>query len=670
MYNQIEKVIGSKMDSSQSRSTDLIASVVNAVISRLENGVFPVVTSTLRDDVNRMIAPQLEKISQLTPIQRNLLIESIVRRYKDASIKEHEPVGVNAALTTGENLTQSSLQSHHHAGLKRGAAGFDRIEEITNMRNKSNIVKVITTPHRIGSDVATFVPRSKMEVNEIANLLVKVLMNDIVTDYRIMSAPQLPQPGIGGILYRFPEWYHIYTSIKAIPLTALKQRWMRIFINSDLIFKHRISLPAIALVVSENVKEGGYVLYPPSQVGFYIDVHLNVISDADYYVKLSNIQSLQVGGIESVENAVPIPENLLTNLRIEEVNSATGIEGCSRIYELVSSAPAFIPPFVWERMIKSMVPDAEMVGSSGKRFCSSERIDRLREMILQTPIIYADVIDSRTKIPINIDDINPSTGLPYRQEIVEIGDPEYERILSTGTAIRITFRQDLFDKYPYLEHADLTTRYFLTDDEANRFLLEVMVEYHFFWYIEAICSRVQDLYVLPEVDSMRTYTTSPLDCRDTLGYMAMRNMIYREFRENIGINPIHVKVIINNMTLYKEPVSIRRQSVKNDKSEWMTFTTFEDVLKYITFAAFAGEEDNMQSVSSRVLTGMPITIGRGGINMSKTSKDNPTGNSFIELKLQAQRQRERTRTTETSTRGRGTRRGRGRGVSNPVAVVQ
>lgn len=663
------------MDVSQQNSVNVVSTILNAVISRLEYSVFPVVTSTLRDDINRMIAPQLRRTGTITPTQEQLVIEAIVRRYKDAAIKEHEPVGVNAALTTGENLTQSSLQSHHHAGLKRGAAGFDRIEEITNMKNKSNIVKVITTPHRVRSspgNIVQYVPRSKIEINELANLLIKVLMDDIVIDYEIRTANPLPVP-VGGFAYEFPEWYSIFTSIKAIATSGLKPRWLRIYINPEMMFKYRISLPAIALVIGENIGQNAYILYPPSQLGLYIDIHMNVTSDADYYLKLSDIQSLLVGGIDSVESAAPIPENLLTNLKVLEVNSATGLPGCPRVYELVSSAPAFVPPFAWERMIRAMVPDAQMVGESGKRFCSNIPIDDLREMILQAPVIYADVIDSRREI--NIDDIDPDIGISYRQEILSIGDPAYEPFLTgNNRIIRITFQQNIVNRFPYLEHADLTARYFLNDEEANRYLLEVMVEYHFFWYIEAICEKVQDLYVLPEVDSTRTYTTSPLDCRDTLGYMAMRNMIYREFRENIGINPIHVKLIINNMTLYKEPVSIRRQSVRNDKSEWLTYTSFEDVLKYLTFAAFAGEEDHMQSVSSHVLTGRIIEIGRGGNNMPKTSRDNPTGNRYVQMKLDEQRRREREGESGTRGRGRGrggTTRGRGRGTTptTPVEIT-
>lgn len=88
----------------------------------------------------------------------------------------------------------------------------------------------------------------------------------------------------------------------------------------------------------------------------------------------------------------------------------------------------------------------------------------------------------------------------------------------------------------------------------------------------------------------------------------------------------------------------------------MTYTTFEDVLKYVTAAAFAGEIDDMQSVSSRVLTGRMIDIGRGGNNFPKVSATNPTGNRFVEL-LQAS-------TKGEISRGRGRGRGRARGRGN------
>jgi hypothetical protein len=41
----------------------------------------------------------------------------------------------------------------------------------------------------------------------------------------------------------------------------------------------------------------------------------------------------------------------------------------SNIYEVTSAAPTYVPDFAWEYMIRSMIPDAEIVpGFGGRRF--------------------------------------------------------------------------------------------------------------------------------------------------------------------------------------------------------------------------------------------------------------------------------------------------------------
>lgn len=568
--------------------------IVKSVISRLSTSIYPITQSSLERDINQMIGFQLNQLEDLSPLEQQRIIELIVSKYQDAMVQPGEPVGVNGALTLGENLVQSSLQSHHQAGLKRGAAGFDRIEEITNMKNKSNIVKVITTSINGES-------RNKEEINMLSNLIVKVLMNDITVGYDIITVEEK----------NYPKWYPIFTTIRAIPSIGIRERWLRIYFDPTLLYKHRISLPAIASVIEQHINIEGYVFYPPLMVNhdidtylddtmdstLFVDIHLGIQNESSYYIKLGDIQSLQVGGIASVEQASPIPENLLSNIRVIQIGDDSG----KTIYEVQSSAASFIPPYAWEKMIKSMVPDATIIGTTGKRFSSMESLSRMEDMIVNVPLLYNDITD----------------GTP-------IENPD-------GT-ILVSFRQELLDKYPYLEYADLEPRIFNTHEEMQKFLLEIMVEYHYFWYIEAVCEKVQDLYILSEVDTTRTYTTSPIDCKNTLGYLAMRNMLFDALRENININSVHIKLIINNMTLYKEPVSIKRHDLRNDKCEWLTYTTFEDILKYITYAAFAGETDMMQSVSSHVLTGQMIQIGRGGDNMPNLTIQNPTGNKFIDLK--------------------------------------
>lgn len=577
-------------------NSETISFIVSGVLSRLSDHYFPVSKSVLENEIKKMIVSQISDKEELTELQKQILIESIIKRFHDAVIKNHDPVGVNAALTIGENMTQSSLQSHHHAGLKKGAAGFDRIEEITNMSNKNNIVKVITTPNVIQIGNKTHeIPRSKFEVNEIANMIINIVLNDIIERYEIMEG-------------EVPKWYEISKRFKGIAFNP-KPKWIRIYLYKNLLYKYRITLRDVEYSLQQVVHTNGETFVPPIGLGeTYVDIHTSEdISDAEIYKQMSKYLSATISGIESVELAYPIPENLLTNLRVSKIGDGQ--------YSVTSSAPSFVPPFVWKQMIKAFIPDAKFVTNTGKEFTSDYSLSDVRKMILSCPMIYADVLKTQEKLR------------------GEDGNDYY----------RLTFREELVDEFPYLEHADLLPHEFDTEEEVNNFLLDVMVDYHYFWYIEAICSKVQDLYVMSEIDSTRTYTTSPLDCQDALGYMAMRSMIFTEFKQNSGVNPIHLKVIVNNITLYKNPVSIRRNSIRNDKSEWMTYTTFEDVLKHLSYAAFVGDEDHMKSVSSQVLTGNMIEIGRGGKNMSKISVTNPTGNKYIQFKQAVEKQKEETK---------------------------
>lgn len=577
--------------------------IVEAVYARLSPRVFPIAQERLRASIVDMVKFQAEKIGPLTPLRRQMLIDRIVQKFLMSMAPEHDPVGVNAALTTGENLVQSSLSAKHTAGIKRGATGFDRIEEITNMKNSSDIVKVITT-------ALNGVPRSKEEINELANIIIRIDLQDIASRYEIVTA----EVGTTPILQRLPRWYTVFASIYPNIIASLQDTWLRIHIDARLMYKHRISLPEIAGNLQEDLANAGIIAYPPSSVGTYLDIHVpGDISLAQKYTRLASLMALQVGGINTVESAYPIFENLLTNLRVNEVGNNE--------FELSSSAPPYIPTYVWEQMIRAMVPDAEPVGSSGRRFFSSYTYNDLQRMILEFPLMYGDVLESRVE----------------QDGVITLRFREYIDV--NGNSV------PLVDYYPYLQYADLTPVTFTNTEEADNFLLENMVEMHLYWYIEAVCSTVQDLFVLPEVDSTRTFTTSPIDCMKSLGYLAMRQMLYTDFRDNISVDPTHIKVIINNMTQYREPVSIRRQSLKNDKSEFLTYTTFEDILKYIMAAAFAGETDHMQSVSAKILSGAQINIGRGGVNLPPVTPTNPTGNRFLALVQSRERQEARPRRT-------------------------
>lgn len=552
-----------------------MTSIINDVVDRLRLMSYPIMHGRIKDDIHSMIGSQIKNIS-LTGLERRLLIERIVSRYKDAMMAEHEPVGIVAAQTIAENQVQSSLSSHHHAGIRRGAVGFERIEQLTELSN-TGLCKIVTSP--IVSSDGRMIPMDKTSIYELANTMIGINISDVTTGYRIIE----DEP--------HPSWYELLSRMQAIPSTSIGHRWMRIFFDKDLLYRYRITIPAIASAMTTGLSKSGVVMYPPSSVGMYVDVHIiSALSDGRLYRRLGHLLAINISGVSNVSTAYTLYENMLESLTVSQVGDNE--------YQVSSSASMLIPDFSWRYMLESMIPDAVFSKNEGNRFTSDMDINQVRSLILDVPLKYADV----------------GHEVSYLNEEGEETDP------SMATRFYVQFDQDMPDKFPYLEYADLTDVEFNSREEMDTFLLGIMVDRHLFWYIEAICPSINSIFSLPEVDTSRSYTTSPHDCKESLGYLAMRQMIYNEIRENIKVNDVWLKTMVNNITTYKNPVAITRHSIKHDRSEWMTFATFEEVLAWMTRAAFTGETDSLDSISARTIVGQPIAIGRGGDNLKSSNK--------------------------------------------------
>jgi hypothetical protein len=560
----------------------------------VKHRTFPIVHGPIIGQMRNMLSFQLEK-TEMSELERAEMEEKVTDRYVEAMVPRWESVGVNAAQVVAENMTQQSLSSHRMAGVTQGASGFDRIKEIANMKNKQDIVRVVTTPIR-------GVPRSRAVISEIANGMVKVTLDSLihpVLRYRLETVR--------------PSWYSLFIKLMGVPAQLIGRRWIRIYLDEYLLYKYRITMPILYNIVNDNLGGANIaILYPPAQLvdNMYIDLHVKDDDTDEYdrnyslYSRLPDVTTQIVGGIPSVSNAVPVSVNLLKDLQV--VGYGEGV------FELRANVPDFVPPSAWSHMIRMMVPDVEILSPNGRRFRSSNpqyQDDKiLKKIIQQIPITYEGVLDTYTK--------NDDTGM-----------------------VTVTFKKEKIDEFPFLEHVVLDDRTFPTDAEASDFLLLYIAPWVTYWYIECVCPRAQDLYSIPEVDPSRTYTTAALNCMESLGYLAMRSMLYQEFKNNISVDPSNIKIITNNMVLYRDPVAFKRQSLHNDKSEFLTTTTFEDVLKYSTQAAFTGEVDHMKSISSHVLTGQQISVGRGGDRLNRE-------NAYVKARRESRPRKEKREVTK------------------------
>lgn len=573
--------------------------VIDSVFNRIRDEVPTIIHQRLRDDIASMLLPQLTRIPKIDSLSRQLLVDAIVMKFRDSMIKNNDPVGIMAALVSGENQTQSSLSSHHNAGLKRGAQGFERVLQITELK-KVPYIKAITSS-LLG------VPRSREEMHRIAFSMIELNTRQFMSKtmpYSLLSYKSLDE------LFSKNPWYRTYLNIRhvkdnvlvygteTISEAKIKTKFARIYMNSKILWRHKLTLQDIAYSLQE-VSSGKYtVLYSPASIKYredgtvdmaateaqiFIDIHVMVdnVTDREIYAIISDVKDTYISGIKGVDTAYALQENLLTNIRVSQIKEETLESGeVERTFRVDSSAPNYIPPYAWKFLLSRMIPDIKFQGTNGRIFTAlGYGQEQVKKMILECPLVYGDIAI--------IDQENLS----------------------------LTFDDSKMNEFPYLEYADLSPRKFNTYEDMHNFLLTYMVPYHQYWYIEVMCDDIGIVFSIPEIDPMYTFTINPSDCVSHIGYLAMRSMIFQEFREIVKIANIHIKVLVNNMTMGPSPIPFERSGMKKNFTSWMTSCTFEDEKYFLSHAAFCGECDPLTSMTSAKLVGKEVPIGRGGRNL-------------------------------------------------------
>lgn len=559
-------------------------SIISSVYDRIKNYYDVSIHPNLKQDVISMLVTQKVKIPK-NKLEKQLLIDACVDRFRDAMIKPMETVGVSSALVIGENQVQTSLSSHHNAGKGSVSSGFDQVENIGSLKS-NNVVKVITRP-MFGN------PRFRDEVHDIAYRMIECYVRDYVN--KKFPCEIITFNGVNELHAMYP-WYKIYQRMEhpsgiystlPIPLEYFTTKILRVYFSNRMLYRYNLTLADLCYLIQKDNNSIFTAVYPPVPLNakiedydklLYIDFHKRgSTNEKDIYSIYATIMELGVSGIKNVTDAYAMSENLLTNIKVNVVSIDNNIP----TFRVESSAPGYIPPIAWKALLSRMIPGIEFLESNNtyREFKAPAYTQKeIITMITQCPLVYGDIAT-----------VNKATKT-------------------------VTLDDSIIDKFPYLEYANLSDRTFTNDKDMSDFLLEYMVQYHIYWYIEAICNDVGSLYTVPEIDPRYTFTLNPNDCTKSIGYLATRNMLYQELAI-VKVDPIHRKLMINKMTMHKNPVSFDRFGISKDDMGWISSCVFEEVYSYFAKCAFCGEEDNLKSVTARKIIGEQIDIGRGGKNM-------------------------------------------------------
>ena len=132
------------------------------------------------------------------------------------------------------------------------------------------------------------------------------------------------------------------------------------------------------------------------------------------------------------------------------------------------------------------------------------------------------------------------------------------------------------------------------------------------WYVITSGSNLKKLLAHPLIDHKRIYCNNLWEVLDCLGLIAMKKMLFEEFKKNIvGINPEHIQLLVDKMTFKGKPMPVNRYTMRTNDVGPLCKATFEESTDNIVSAAIRTEVDQLNGVSASIICGNKIRMGTG-----------------------------------------------------------
>lgn len=426
----------------------------------------------------------------LNKLQFDEIMDEIIYTFKRNIVQPGEMVGVVAAQSTGEPLTQLTISSFHSAGIASMAAttnGLPRIKELMSVSKKP---KMPQTKIYLTEDIRM----NKNMAHKIASHLKYTIMNDIRSDITVMYDPN---PTEDNSIMKKDNVKHTFYHHKGSSKTGCMGN------ISGLPWLMRIEL------IREKLLEKEITL---------LDIKSKFCSWWDK-------RQLDFKNMKREERRVL---NKITQLAV------------------LSNSDNDDQPVIHIRF--------------NAKDTDKDKFD------LNTIDTFIDYIIDPFKLK----------GIPDIEQIVDI---KSERLVH-------------FDKK--------------TGDVKN--------DSHYVIYTTGV--NLIDIRYIIGIDLNRTATSHIVEIYKTFGIEIARSVLLREVflaydRAGSNVNIQHIEMIVDQMTYTGSINSLDRHGMgKSDKAP-LAKASFEKVVEQLISASIYGEDDDMESVSSRIMAGLAIKGGTG-----------------------------------------------------------
>jgi DNA-directed RNA polymerase II subunit RPB1 len=253
------------------------------------------------------------------------IINSIKARFKNSLAEGGEMVGPIAAQSIGEQSTQMTLNTFHHAGIGGKSSvtqGVPRLTEIlSNTRSlKNNSYDIyLDEANRFNSETA----------DKIGNNLEMTTIGDILDSSAIYLEPNNNYDSVLPEDREFLEIYKLFSELDPQSVKIPENPWLiRLEFNRRKIIDKKITMEDIQIILKEHYPNASLMFMDDNSSKLVFRMRLNFVSnkanDDILFMEqtIKEINDISIKGVDGIMNVrIPTDEKDLTSIIVKENGS-------------------------------------------------------------------------------------------------------------------------------------------------------------------------------------------------------------------------------------------------------------------------------------------------------------------------------------------------------------
>ena len=506
------------------------------------------------------------------------LKEVIAQQHYNSLVQPGEAVGIRAAESIGQPVTQMALNSFHSAGSSANVSGG--IEAVKELYNMSQQRKFESTYIRFKDPYLTF-----EKAMNFRRKLVGITVKDLVKSKNYYSYNPENEP----------SWYKLYLDIHNKNIPRNTTDFLRLTFDKSKLYSFDVTLEEIV----EKLETNEIVCIPSPTFLGVIDIYPipEIVNEKN---KKEFDEQVRPG--LSYENAsvLFLQTSLEPTLAITIVH---GIEGITKIIPQTKDK-------TW-----SIVKYEEPLGNRKWKL----GLDKIRMDISGIPIEKLEGLLDILKIKV----INNN----FRTD-------GYAEIELPSKAPRI-FTEDIYDtefgNYVVYENSPGEYMKKLLDKDDDIRKKEIKEEklkgiykpqretelLKYGYHISAIADGTNLIAILSheDIDPTRTWSSNPHEMFRSLGIEAARNFLMieyeRVFFDDNYVNPKHLSLVADFQTSMGRLLSITPRSVALQNPGPLAKASFEEPMKAFIEGAAFGKIEETKNTSTSIFVGKRMIMGTG-----------------------------------------------------------